>query len=307
MSKNVKLDKIAGQTSGFTGADLANLVNEAAILAARKRNKVISQVELEEGIMRVIVGPEKKSRLMSEEEKRVTAVHEMGHAFGSHLLPDADPLHKISIIGRGMALGYVVSMPNEDRYMRRKRDLLAQIVQSLGGRAAEQVVFEEYTTGAESDLQKATELARKMITRWGMSDKLGPRAFEGPSGNFLGGSESQDYSHNAAERIDSEIEAILTDCYTQALKLMKDNKEHLIEMSEILLRQETIESEDFARLFAGETEEAVFGKAAVVAAEKAIEAAHEVEEKATRAGLPIHIPGLMPKPNAEAFKSDEPI
>ncbi len=175
IAKDIDLRTLAGQTPGFTGADLANLVNEAALLSARKGKRLIEQTELEEGIMRVIAGPEKKSRLLSEKERVVTAYHEMGHALVGHFLPDADPVHKISVVSRGQALGYTISMPVEDKFLTTKAQLEDAMAMTLGGRAAEEIVFDEITTGAANDLEKVTQTAKQMTMRFGMSDKLGPR------------------------------------------------------------------------------------------------------------------------------------
>src|SRR5439155_799086 len=169
------LDALAAGTPGFTGADLANLVNEAALLAARHGKKVIEQDDLEEGIMRVIAGPEKKARLLSEKEQRITAYHEMGHALVGHFLENTNPIHKITIVSRGQALGLTISLPTEDRYMQTKQALLEEIAMTLGGRAAEELIFNEVTTGAANDLEKITSTAKQMVMRFGMSEKLGPR------------------------------------------------------------------------------------------------------------------------------------
>ena len=175
LAPEIELDTLAAGTPGFTGADLANLVNEAALLAARRGRKTIGQEELEEGIMRVIAGPEKKTRLLSEEERKITAYHEMGHAIVGHYLDQDSEVHKISIIGRGQALGYTISLPREDRYLTTKSTLMDQLATALGGRAAEELVFNEVTTGAANDLEKVTHTAKQMIMRYGMSEKLGPR------------------------------------------------------------------------------------------------------------------------------------
>src|SRR5438094_773845 len=175
LASEIELDSLAAGTPGFTGADLANLVNEAALLAARRGKKVIEQEELEEGIMRVIAGPEKKTRLFSEEERKITAYHELGHAIVGHYLDQESDVHKISIIGRGQALGYTISLPREDRYLTTKQNLMNQLAMTLGGRAAEEIVFNEVTTGAANDLEKVTSTAKQMIMRFGMSEKLGPR------------------------------------------------------------------------------------------------------------------------------------
>ena len=177
LAKEIDLDALAGQTPGFTGADLANLINEAALLTARSSKREISMHELEEGIMRVIAGPEKKSRVMSEKERLVTAYHELGHAIVGHVLPNTDPVHKISIISRGQALGYTISLPTEDKFLTTRAELTDTMAMTLGGRAAEEIVFGEVTTGASNDLEKVTETAKQMVMRFGMSERLGPRVF----------------------------------------------------------------------------------------------------------------------------------
>ena len=177
LAKEIDLDALAGQTPGFTGADLANLINEAALLTARSGKREITMDELEEGIMRVIAGPEKKSRVMSEKERLVTAYHELGHAIVGHLLPNTDPVHKISIISRGQALGYTISLPTEDKFLTTRAELTDTMAMTLGGRAAEEIVFGEITTGASNDLEKVTETAKQMVMRFGMSERLGPRVF----------------------------------------------------------------------------------------------------------------------------------
>jgi cell division protease FtsH len=217
--------------------------------------------ELEEGIRRVIVGPEKKARVMSDKEKRVTAVHEMGHALLAHYLPDADPPHKISIVGRGMALGYVVSLPREDRYTRRKAELMAQLAQALGGRTAEEVVFGEFTTGAENDLQKVTQTAKRMVMKWGMSEALGPRSFGHDMDNpFLGRDfkSEPDYSDGVAEEIDREILRIVEEAHDTARQVLTEHKDELVRLSDVLMEHENMDAEQLERLLAGESPEQVF-------------------------------------------------
>src|SRR5680860_1144965 len=177
LAKHIDLDVLAGQTPGFTGADLQNLVNEAALLAARQGKREIDHLQLEEGIMRVIAGPEKKTRVMSEKERKVTAFHEMGHAIVAHYLDNTDPVHKISVISRGQALGYTISLPTEDKFLTTRAELQDTMAMTLGGRAAEELVFSEVTSGASNDLEKVTATAKQMVMRFGMSDKLGPRVF----------------------------------------------------------------------------------------------------------------------------------
>ena len=187
LAREIDVDALAGQTPGFTGADLSNLVNEAALLAARTGRKEITQVELEEGIMRVIAGPEKKTRVMGEKERLVTAYHEMGHAIVGHYLEHSDPVHKISVIARGQALGYTISLPSEDKFLTTRAELNDTMAMTLGGRAAEEIVFGEITTGASNDLEKVTATAKQMVMRFGMSEKLGPRVFGHDHGQpFLG-------------------------------------------------------------------------------------------------------------------------
>ncbi len=261
MASAVDLEALAGQTPGFTGADLANLVNEAALLAARKGKKQIENLELEEGIMRVIAGPEKKTRLLSPKEREITAVHEMGHALVGHYLEHNDPVHKISIVGRGMALGYVVTLPSEDKFMRSRVELMDGLAKNLGGRTAEELVFGEVTTGAEDDLNKTTDTAKRMVTRWGMSEKLGPRTFGRDSSQpFLGrdfGHEA-DYSEEIAREIDDEIRRIVEHAHERAREVLGGSIDELNRMSKILIQYETFDASQFQRLLAGEDPEVVF-------------------------------------------------
>ena len=261
LAKVINVDDLAGQTPGFTGADLANLVNEAALLAARTGKKEIGQHELEEGIMRVIAGPEKKTRVMSEKERRITAFHEMGHAIVGHYLEHSDPVHKISVIGRGQALGYTISMPQEDRFLTTRGELSDSMAMTLGGRAAEEIVFSEITTGASNDLEKVTATAKNMIMRYGMSERLGPRVFgHDRSQPFLGrefGSES-DYSDEIAREIDDEIRRVVEGAHQRARDILTEHRETLDTVSEILIRRETIEKGEFEALLIGTPESEVF-------------------------------------------------
>ena len=262
LAKDIEVDTLAGQTPGFTGADLSNLVNEAALLAARTGKKEITQVELEEGIMRVVAGPEKKTRVMGEKERLITAYHEMGHAIVGHYLEHSDPVHKISIISRGQALGYTISLPSEDKFLTTRAELMDTMAMTLGGRAAEEIVFDEITTGASNDLEKVTATAKQMVMRFGMSDKLGPRVFgHDHSMPFLGRefSSEPDYSDEIAREIDDEIRRIVESAHQQAKDILAEHRESLTTISEILLKRETIESEQFEALLAGKTEEEVFG------------------------------------------------
>ncbi len=261
IAPSIDLGALAGQTTGFTGADLSNLVNEAAILAARKGKTRIDHAELEEGILRVIAGPEKKSRLLSDKERKVTAFHEMGHAIVGHVLPNADPVHKISIIARGQALGYVLSMPAEDKFITRKSEIEDTMAATLGGRAAEDIVFGEMTTGAASDLEKVTASAKQMVMRFGMSERLGPRVLGHNHGApFLGRDmhSEPDYSDEIAHEIDIEIRRIIEEAYVKARAVLTENREALDRLSDVLLSRETIEAEEFSALFNGVPEEDVF-------------------------------------------------
>jgi cell division protease FtsH len=261
LSKAIDLDTLAGQTPGFTGADLANLINEAALLTARTGRREISMQELEEGIMRVIAGPEKKTRVMSEKERLITAYHELGHAIVGHLLPNTDPVHKISIISRGQALGYTISLPTEDKFLTSRAELTDTMAMTLGGRAAEEIVFGEITTGASNDLEKVTETAKQMVMRFGMSERLGPRVFGHDRGQpFLGRefSTEPDYSDEIAREIDDEIRRIVEAAHQTAKDLLNDKRDELDNISKTLIERETIDAEQFVALLDGKPEEEVF-------------------------------------------------
>jgi cell division protease FtsH len=290
MSQQVDIEALAGQTPGFTGADLANLVNEAALLAARKGKKQIENLELEEGIMRVIAGPEKKTRLLSPKEREITAVHEMGHALVGHFLEHNDPVHKISIVGRGMALGYVVTLPSEDKFMRSRAELLDGLAKNLGGRTAEELVFGEVTTGAEDDLNKTTDTAKRMVTRWGMSEKLGPRTFGRDSSQpFLGrdfGHEA-DYSEEIAREIDDEIRRIVEQAHERAREVLGTSINELNRMSKILIQYETFDASQFQRLLAGEDPDDVFVDQEPRETEAPAEAPRKEPSRPRGLGLPL--------------------
>jgi cell division protease FtsH len=261
LAPEIELDTLAAGTPGFTGADLANLVNEAALLAARRGKKTIEQEELEEGIMRVIAGPEKKARLLSEQERKITAYHEMGHALVGHFLPNTDPVHKITIVSRGQALGLTISLPTEDKYLTTKSALMDQLAMTLGGRAAEELVFHEVTTGAANDLERVTSTAKQMIMRFGMSEKLGPRVLgRNHDQPFLGremGNEP-DYSEEIAREIDDEIRRVIEEAHELALAVLREHMDELHKISAILIERETIDKDQFERLLAGEDEGTVF-------------------------------------------------
>jgi cell division protease FtsH len=240
----VDLEVLARQTPGFSGADLSNLINEAAILAARSNKKAIGQVELEEAIARVIAGPERKSRMITETEKNVIAYHEIGHALVAKSLPNADPVHKVSIISRGMALGWTMQLPTEDRYLVSRSELNDDMAVILGGRVAEELIFGDITSGASDDIGKATKLARRMVTEWGMSEKLGPLTFGHKEelvflGRDLG--EQRNYSEEVAGEIDQEVHRLVDTAYQRARKILSERKEKLIQLAEYLKQEETIE------------------------------------------------------------------
>ncbi|MGD0981706.1 MAG: ATP-dependent zinc metalloprotease FtsH [Solirubrobacteraceae bacterium] len=295
LAKSIDIDALAGQTPGFTGADLSNLINEAALFAARGGKREITQAELEEGILRVVAGPEKKTRVMSERERLITAFHEMGHAIVGHYLEFADPVHKISVVSRGRALGYTISMPSEDRFLTTRAELLDTMAMTLGGRAAEEIVFGEITTGASNDLEKVTATAKQMVMRFGMSEKLGPRVFGHDHGQpFLGRefSTEPDYSDEIALQIDDEVRRIIEGAHTRATKLLTDHRERLDTISDILLRRETIEKEQFEALVAGATEEEAFGSEQEPAPRVPADAATEPQRPRPEAKRPIRRPGL---------------
>ncbi|HEX5928177.1 MAG TPA: ATP-dependent zinc metalloprotease FtsH [Solirubrobacterales bacterium] len=261
LAREIDLDTLAGQTPGFTGADLANLINEAALLTARSGSREVSMKELEEGIMRVIAGPEKKTRVMSEKERLVTAFHEVGHAIVGQLLENTDPVHKISIISRGQALGYTISLPTEDKFLTTRAELTDTMAMTLGGRAAEEIVFGEITTGASNDLEKVTESAKQMVMRFGMSERLGPRVFGHDRGQpFLGRefSSEPDYSDEIAREIDDEIRRIVEGAHQSAKGLLNERREDLDRISNLLLERETIDAKEFVQLLEGKSPDEVF-------------------------------------------------
>lgn len=252
LAPKVDLGVLARSTPGFVGADLENLVNEAAILAARRDKRVIGQDEFEEAIERVIAGPERKSRLISEEEKRVVAYHEAGHAIVAHVLPHCDPVHKVSIIARGMAGGYTMALPQDDRTLISRNKFLDDLAFTLGGRAAEELVFSDITSGASNDLERVTRMARNMVTRLGMSEDLGPLVYgQREELIFLGReiSEQRDYSEAVAEQIDQEVRRIIHESYQRALSLLQQYRQKLDEIAQRLLEMETLSREEFEEIF----------------------------------------------------------
>jgi cell division protease FtsH len=250
LEEGIDMRRIAERTPGFSGADLANLLNEAAILAARRNKKKVGQSEILESIDKVLLGPERKSHILNALERKVTAWHEAGHAIVAHVLPHADPVHKVSIISRGRAAGYTLKLPTEDRHLQRKAEFLDDLAVSLGGYVTEREIFgpENLTTGASNDLRQATRLARKLVTDYGMSDKLGPRTYgEKDDMVFLGREihHERDYSEKVAEEIDREISQLLAGAMKSAEKLITDNRELMQKVVDALLEKETLEKEEF--------------------------------------------------------------
>jgi len=257
LAPDVDLELTSKSTAGFSGADLANLVNEAALLSARRNKNQIGKEEFEESIERVISGPERKSRIIQDREKTVIAYHEVGHALLGQLLPNMESPHKITILPRGMALGYVLTLPKEDQFLHSKSEMIDSMIMSLGGRAAEQIVFNEVWTGAVSDLQKVTETARRMVCEFGMSESLGTLQFGKRSGPvFLGRDfhEERNYSEEIAAKIDTEVRAIVESCYQKAIEMLTTNRAILDRIVHVLLEKETLSSDELARLISGEPE-----------------------------------------------------
>jgi len=254
LAPEVDLSTIAKQTPGFTGADIENLVNEAAILAARGNKRAISMPEFQEAVERVIAGPERRSRLISDHEKRVIAYHEAGHAIVQHLLEYTDPVHKVSIVSRGMMGGYTMTLPEDDRLLYSKRKFEDELAAMLGGRVSEQIVFGDVTTGASNDLQRATKIARSMVTEYGMSEALGQRTFgQKDELIFLGReiAEQRDYSEEVATQIDREIKIIIDRAYDRAREVIANHRDKLDRVAELLMEKETIDRTDLANIVDG--------------------------------------------------------
>jgi cell division protease FtsH len=252
LAPNVDLNLLARATPGFVGADLENLVNEAAILAARLNKKVINQPEFEEAIERVIAGPERKSRLISAEEKQIVAYHEAGHAVLMNAIPESNPVQKVSIIARGMMGGYTLALPEEDRTLMSRKKMQADIIGLLGGRVAEEIVFDDITSGASNDIERVTQLARQMVTRLGMSDELGPMVYgQKEELIFLGReiSEQRDYSEAVAEKIDAEVRKVVNEAYKEAKRILKSYRTELDAVATRLLEVETLSRDEFEKIF----------------------------------------------------------
>ncbi|HXF73285.1 MAG TPA: ATP-dependent zinc metalloprotease FtsH [Actinomycetota bacterium] len=253
LDPSVDLDVIARRTPGFTGADLANVLNEAALLAARRGRRAIAMPEIEEAIDRVMAGPERKTRVMSDREKRVIAYHEAGHALVAHVLPNTDEVHKISVIPRGRALGYTLTLPTEDRFLMTREELSDELAMLLGGRVAEELVVGDITTGAQNDLERATRIARQMVTEYGMSDTLGPLTLGQKQGEvFLGRdiAATPDYSDQVAFEIDTEIRRLIDEAHDLALEILTEHRAKLDEIAAALMERETLDKEEVVRLLA---------------------------------------------------------
>jgi cell division protease FtsH len=252
LATDVEPEILAQTTPGFVGADIENTVNEAAILAARRGKKRIGMAEFQEAIERVIAGPERRSRVISEEEREIFAYHEAGHAVVAHALPNTDPVRKVSIVSRGMAAGYTIVMPEEDRYVIQRSKLENDMAYALGGRAAEEIVFGEISTGAANDLEKVTKTARAMVMRYGMSDKLGPQVYgKKEELVFLGKEigEQRDYSEAMAREIDNEVKRLIMEAYERSKGVIADNREALDRIVKHLLERETLSGEEFSAAF----------------------------------------------------------
>ena len=300
LTEDIDLEVLARRTPGFTGADLANLVNEAALLAARHGKKKIDMNELDEAIERVISGPERKSRIISDEEKKVIAYHEAGHALVGHLLPNTDPVHKISIIARGQALGYTLSLPAEDRFLTSRQQMLDTLAMMLGGRVAEETAIGDVTTGASNDIERATKMAKQMVTRFGMSEKLGPQTFGDANHEvFLGRdfSANADYSPEIAYEIDKEVARLIDDAYDKARSILTDRRVQLDLMAEVLIDRETVDKEELEALLENKWDEYLKKEAAEKAANPEPEAEPEEPENPEPSDAP---PIAVPKPSGPA-------
>jgi len=296
LDKSVDLEVLAKGTVGFSGADLANLVNEAAILAARRNKEAIGMQEFDESVDRVIAGPERKSRKISPKEKEITAYHEAGHALIARMLPHADPVHKISIVARGMSLGHTRQLPIEDRYLTTSAQIKDMLATFLGGYTAEKLIFNEVTTGAYDDIRRATELARRMVTDFGMSDKLGPRTFgDKQEMVFLGReiSEQKDYGDKIADAIDEEVNKIIQQAHKTADGILAENKSKLVLLAEKLITQETLEGEELEAVFS-ETAPKPARKVTITPTPVPVEPLAEAKPAAKPRKAPV-VPRLVPK------------
>ena len=281
MDEDVKFEKLAQMTVGFTGADLANLLNESALLAARRHRSVISMDEVEESMERVIAGPQRKGRVMTEAERTTIAYHESGHALVGHILEHSDPVHKISIVSRGQALGYTLQLPQEDHFLKAKNEMLDELAVFLGGRVAEELMCDDITSGASNDLERATKMAREMVTRLGMSEELGTQVFgEAQHQVFLGRdyADHQDYSEETARRIDIEVQRIMREAHRRAVEILDARRDQLDLMAKVLLERETVEGDAVNALLDNEWNAYLERESDILAAKE--------ERNAKAAGMP---------------------
>jgi cell division protease FtsH len=279
----IDIDVLARRTPGFTGADLANMVNEAALLSARHGKKTIDMVEMEEAIDRVVAGPEKKTRLISDKEKEIIAYHESGHAIVAHTLPNADPVHKISIIPRGRALGYTLTLPTEDKYLVTRSELVDELAMLLGGRTSEEMIFGDITTGDQNDIERATKVARQMVMEFGMSEKLGPITLGHKQEQvFLGRdfAAEPNYSDEVAFQIDQEVRRLIDEAHEEARKILTEQRDRLVMIAKVLVDRETVDKDELLELLEGEPQEVY---ARFLEEKKAEEAARVAKEQAEEA------------------------
>ncbi len=276
------LSSVAKLTPGFSGADLANLLNEAALLTARRNKKIITQQEVSESMERVIAGPERKGRVMDDQTKHTIAYHESGHALVGHLLPKADPVHKISIISRGRALGYTLSIPKEDKVLNTVGEMRDELAVFMGGRVAEEIFCDDVTTGASNDLERATKMARAMVTQYGMSAELGTQVFGQPNHEvFLGRDmgNTQDYSEETARRIDDEVARIMKEAHDRAYEILSTHREQMDLMASVLLERETVEGEACKALLDNNWNDYLQREGDIIAAKEAEEAAARARDE----------------------------
>ncbi len=282
LESNIDLKVLAGTTPGFTGADLENLMNEAALLAARRHKKRIGMIDLEEAIIKVIAGPEKKTRVISDKEKKLVAYHEAGHAIIAKLMPTQDPVHQVSIIPRGRAGGFTLTLPKEDKSYISKTKMIEDLRVLLGGRVAEKLILNDISTGAQSDIQRATKIARNMVTKYGMSDRLGPMTFGSDQDEvFIGRdlTQTRNYGEQVASEIDDEIRAFIEEAYKECQRLLEENIDKLHAVAQVLIEREKLDGPDFEKVFAGEELEEL--EPTNVTQEQEPEVVEETEQKET--------------------------
>jgi len=302
LAQGVDVDILARRTPGFTGADLANMVNEAALLSARHNKKSIDMYEMEEAIDRVVAGPEKKTRLISDKEKEVIAYHESGHALVAHTLPNADPVHKISIIPRGRSLGYTLTLPMEDKYLVTKSELVDELSMLLGGRVSEEMVFGDITTGDQNDIERATKIARQMVMEYGMSDKLGPMTLGHKQDQVFLGRDfvaEPNYSDEVAYEIDQEVRRLIEEAHQEAQRILTDQRNRLDVIARILIDRETVDKDELSELLEGDHDEVLAKFLAEKKKEEEEGAAKPVERVAKLKPRKASKPGAPPKPEVQ--------